>query len=41
MVVEVAYLERTQSELRHSSFKGIRRDKRAIDCIWEVAEDDS
>ena len=41
LVVEVAYLERTQSELRHPSFKGVRKDKRAVDCAWERSDVDS
>ncbi|WP_394844738.1 non-homologous end-joining DNA ligase [Pendulispora brunnea] len=38
LVVEVAYLERTKGELRHSSFKGIRADKTPMDCTWEISD---
>jgi len=36
LVAEVAYLERTKGELRHPSFKGLRKDKAPEDCTWEV-----
>jgi bifunctional non-homologous end joining protein LigD len=41
LVVEVAYLERTRGELRHPSFKGLRKDKAPKDCRWEVADGDA